>query len=103
VIATIPTGQYPWELVITRDGKKVFVSNTYSDTVSVIDTGTHAVIATIPTGHGPFISQISPDQTKLYVSDTRSTTVTVIDIASLTVQEIIPDVGMQPFDMTFGP
>ena len=63
----------------------------------------HAVIATIPTGHGPFISQISPDQTKLYVSDTRSTTVTVIDIASLTVLSIIPNVGMQPFDMTFGP
>jgi YVTN family beta-propeller protein len=103
VIATIPTGQYPWELVITADGTKAFVSNTYSDTVSVINTATHAVLATIPAGHGPFISQITPDQTKLYVSDTRSTTVTVINISSLTVAATIANVGMQPFDMTFGP
>jgi YVTN family beta-propeller protein len=37
------------------------------------------------------------------VSDTRSTTVTAIDIATLTVLSIIPSVGNQPFDMTFGP
>jgi YVTN family beta-propeller protein len=37
------------------------------------------------------------------VSNARTTTVTVIDIPSLTVSATVPDVGSQPFDMTFGP
>jgi YVTN family beta-propeller protein len=94
---------WPWELLISADGTKVFVTNTNSDSVSVINTATHTVTAVIPTGHGPFISQISPDQTKEYVSNARDTTVTVIDIPSLTVIATIPGVGSQPFDMAFGP
>ena len=104
VIATIPTGGvWPSELVTTADGTKCFVVNRNSDNVSVIDTATGSVSTIIQVGHRPFISRISPDQTKLYVSDTRSTTVTVINISSLTVAATIANVGMQPFDMTFGP
>ncbi len=46
---------------------------------------------------------VSPDETKIYVSNSRDTTVTVLDIPSLTVFDTIADVGLQPFDIAFGP
>ena len=80
-----------------------FVSNSKSGTVSVIDTATQQVIKTLVTGEGPFFSVINPQGNKLYVSDSRDTTVAVIDIPSLTVLRTIPDVGLSPFDLVFGP
>ena len=41
---------------------------------------------------------IHPNGTRFYVSNSNDTTVSVIDIPSLTVLDIIPDVGSYPFD-----
>jgi hypothetical protein len=37
------------------------------------------------------------------VSNAKDTTVTVIDIPSLNVLRTIRNIGMQPFDLDFGP
>jgi YVTN family beta-propeller protein len=54
VAAFIPVGTRPWGLGITRDGKKLYVANGVSDTVSVIDTASQKVVATIPVEKGPW-------------------------------------------------
>jgi YVTN family beta-propeller protein len=94
----------PWQILITKDGTRAFVSNSGSGTVSVIDTGTQQVIQTLTTGPGPFWSVTNPAQNKLYVSDSLGTTVMVFDISSLTASELteIPNVGSSPFDLVFG-
>jgi YVTN family beta-propeller protein len=54
VVATIPVGQRPWNMALTRDGAKLYVANGRSDSVSVIDTATNARIKDIPVGKTPW-------------------------------------------------
>jgi YVTN family beta-propeller protein len=54
VTATIPVGQRPWNMGITKDGGKLYVANGRSDSVSVIDTAKNAVVKTIPVGKTPW-------------------------------------------------
>ena len=54
VAAFIPVGIRPWGLGITRDGKKLYVANGVSESVSVIDTASQKVVATIPVGKAPW-------------------------------------------------
>ena len=53
VSATIVTGKGAHGVVVSRDGKRVFIANTFADTVSVIDTATHKVLRDITVGKGP--------------------------------------------------
>ena len=80
----------PWQILITKDGTRAFVSNSGSGTVSVIDTDD-------ATGHPdahyrtrPILSQLvtNPEQNKLYVSDSQGTIVMVCTISSLTSLEL---------------
>ncbi len=73
----------PFVIAFTPDGTRGYVTNIFSDTVSVIDTDPastdyHKVVSTI-TGLGkrPFVIAITPDGTRAYV--TRGTSVLVID------------------------
>ena len=50
VVGTIPVPKGPHGLVITPNGRKVYVSSDGASTVSVIDTGSDRVIATIEVG-----------------------------------------------------
>ena len=53
VIATIPVGQRPRGITVSRDGRRVFVANSNSDNVSVIDAASLRVIDTLPAGIDP--------------------------------------------------
>jgi YVTN family beta-propeller protein len=50
----VPVGRRPWGIAVTADGKKLYVANGVSDSVSVIDTATQKVVATIPVEKGPW-------------------------------------------------
>src|SRR5262245_10364632 len=68
VVGTITVGTNPTMVVISRDGSKVFVGNTVSKTVSVIDpANTNAPPGSIPLAEEPSSLALSPDGTKLYV------------------------------------
>jgi YVTN family beta-propeller protein len=72
-VAVIPLGESclcvnPNGIAISRDGTRVFVSNFWSNSVSVVDTGSRSVIATIPTLSNPTSLAVSPDGSRLYVS-----------------------------------
>ncbi|HYL98529.1 MAG TPA: YncE family protein [Blastocatellia bacterium] len=51
--AKIAVGRDPNWIAVRSDGRYLFVSNTSSDSVSVIDAKTDQVVATVPTGHAP--------------------------------------------------
>jgi YVTN family beta-propeller protein len=102
-VKTLTVELKPWQVVITDDGTTAFITNAGSNTVSVIDTASRKIIKTIVVGVGPFFLAIHPDGEKLYVSNAKDTTVTVIDIPSLNVLRTIRNIGMQPFDLDFGP
>ena len=76
VSATIPVGSDPSGVVVSPDGRYVYVTNfgspfdqTATDTVSVIDTATNTVTATIPVGSDPDGVAVSPDGTHVYVTN----------------------------------
>ena len=53
VISTIKVGKKAHGVVVSDDGKSVYVTNTIDNTVSVIDVASQKVIHTIPVGKGP--------------------------------------------------
>lgn len=53
VVANIPVGEFPEDLVVNLAGTFVYVSNEGGDTVSVISTATNKVVATVIVGSNP--------------------------------------------------
>ena len=95
-LAEIPVGVEPQNVAITPNGQRVYVSNTVSGTVSVIDTASRQVISTILAGTEPYGIALTPNGTKLYVANARSNDVSVIDTATNAVTRTINGVGNEP-------
>jgi YVTN family beta-propeller protein len=53
VVATIVVGKGAHGVVTSNDGKFIYVTNMFENTVSVIDNGTNVVIATVPVAQTP--------------------------------------------------
>jgi YVTN family beta-propeller protein len=83
----IRVGAKPEGVVISPDGSRVYVANSGSRSVSVVDTATARVVATIPVSTNPTALALSPDGTRLYVA---AASLNVIDTASNTVAATIP-------------
>jgi len=73
----------------TSTSGRVFVVNTGSNSVSVIDDGSGAVIASIPVGERPIRVVASSDGQKVYVSNFHDASISVIDAVNLAVTATI--------------
>ncbi|MGW2587711.1 YncE family protein, partial [Streptomyces virginiae] len=78
-----------------------YVANSFSDTVSVIDTRSNMVRATIPVGTGPRGVAVAPYGSRIYVTNSTSDDVSVIDNQTNTVIEIFR-VGDSPIGIAIG-
>ena len=85
VVATIAVGTRPYELVVSPDNSTVYVVDSGSNEVSVIDAATNTVKTTIPVGKGPEFTAITPDGKTLYVTNYNDASISVISTASNTV------------------
>jgi YVTN family beta-propeller protein len=94
VVATITVGQGAEGLALSPHGL-LYVCNTGSASVSVIDTGTNAVVATVGVGQNPTKVAMSPEGTHAYVINYVDNTVSVIRVADHTNIATIP-VSKQP-------
>jgi YVTN family beta-propeller protein len=77
VVATVPTGFFPWTIAVTPDGTRAYVANFNRNTVSVIDTVTNSLLTTIPRVNNTYGLRglaISPDGTRVYVPHLLNTT-----------------------------
>ena len=86
LVTRIPVEISPYELVLSKDGRRLFVSNWSSNSVSVIDTETNRVIATIRVGANPNDMALAADG-RLFVACSNDNTVHVIDTRRLVVTE----------------
>ena len=102
VVATIPVGSGPTGVAFNEDNGFVYVANTNSNTVSVINPATNTVVATIPVGSTPLGVAFNADNGFMYVTNANSNTVSVINPATNTVTATIP-VGSQPRGVAFNP
>lgn len=81
---------------------KIFVPNTSSNTVSVIDGNTNNVISTIPVGGGPADLGFDTGNNMVYVPNRSDNTVSVINATTNTVVATIP-VGVSPVKVAILP
>jgi YVTN family beta-propeller protein len=80
----------------------VYVTNSASNTVSVVDAATDRVTATIAVGLKPWSVAVSPDGFTAYVSDSGSADVSVIDTRTHKVRATVA-VGERPCDLRVSP
>jgi YVTN family beta-propeller protein len=79
----------PFDAVVTADNQ-IWVLNSGSNDLSVINPETQAGIAHIDVGHNPRGMALSADGSSIYVNNNLSGTVSVIDTASRSVAEEFP-------------
>ncbi len=60
---------YLGDMVLSKDGKKLYVVDQIGFRMLVIDTDTERILANIPTGRYPFGICLSPDESKVYVAN----------------------------------
>lgn len=101
-VATVGVGQHPAHVIPDRDGKRVFVTDSKSNSVSVIDLAAGKIVKTIPTGGFPHGLRLSPDGQQLFVANVEDGSVSVIDVGTLEEQARIP-VGKAPVQVGFTP
>lgn len=97
-------------LALSPDGAFLYVANTTSDSVSVINTTTFGTVAIIPVGMEPVSVAVKPDGSELWVSNHVSDSVSVIDLSVSsptlfrvveTIQDLDAD-GVSQFDEPVG-
>ncbi len=106
-----PSFMSPHASPIATDGGRVFVANTPSDTVDVIDVETRKILARVPVGVDPVSVAVRPDGKEIWVSNHVSDSVSVIDAdrasptylrVIATVQEFDPETRATRFDEPVG-
>jgi len=105
VIATIPVGENPIDIIASNESGKVYVTNSGSNSISIIDSKTNEVIESIPVGSTPQgLGQIFHNETNdrsgpavatVYVVNTASDTVSAINGNTNKVIDTI-HVGKEP-------
>jgi YVTN family beta-propeller protein len=99
VVATVPVGVSPQGVVANPAGTAVYVANTESNDVTVINTATRAT-TTIPAGNGPVGIAVHPNGRRIYVANADH--VLVIDRATNTIIDKIVS-GTRPIALAVHP
>jgi len=89
VIARWPSGEHPCEMVLSKNGKILFVANANDNTVTVLDTQTgrslQSLWATLfpnsPRGATPNSLALSPDEKTLFVANANINAIAVFDVS----------------------
>ncbi|MEU1629916.1 hypothetical protein ABZ746_32425 [Streptomyces sp. NPDC020096] len=88
VIARTRVGRTPWQVALSPDGARVYVTGANADTVTVIDTADNTVLRTVRVNHPP--TGITATESTIWVSANASSTVDAIDARTLSVLASTP-------------
>lgn len=102
LVKLLKSGSDPEQFDVSRDGRKLYISNEDSATLSVVDVASGAVEASVPVGKEPEGVRLSPDGRWIVVTSESGNAVYVIDAATMKVARSIP-VGKRPRDVAFAP
>ncbi len=81
VVKTVQTGEWPNYAVFSGDGRRLYVSNARSGTVSELDTRDWSVLRDVAAGKEPEHLALAPkDDSRLYVVDVAAGAVAAVDL-----------------------
>lgn len=98
----ITVGPHPAHVVIDRQGRTAYVSDSADNAVYVADLARQTVVQKVATGRYPHGLRPSPDGRELYVANVKDGTVSVIDLAGGQEAARLP-VGKSPVQVGFTP
>lgn len=99
---TSPVAGVTFDVTSVYTGPAIYVTQSNSNDVLVVNLTTRLAEFTIPVGISPSDIAISPDESRVYVTNTSSGTVSVIDTATNTVSGSVT-VGGGPAAVDFSP
>ena len=102
VTATIPVGSAPFGVAVDDRTGDIFVTNSGSNNVSVLNPSGPNPIKSIPVGTDPLGVAYDPVDSEIYVANNGSDNVSVISDSTLTVVATIP-VGANPTGVAVDP
>lgn len=95
-------GANPNSLIVTRDNRRLFVANSGSDHLTMIDRVT-VVPSTIATGRNPVALALSRGEKELWVANNGDHTISVVDTRRLREVASFPSGGTGPTRLAFNP
>ena len=101
-IKTVPVGQRPRGITMTKDGSEILVCASDDDTIQIIDPKTLRVVGDLPSGPDPETMALHVSGNPLYVSNENDNMVTVIDVNTRKMLTQIPT-GVEPEGMAVSP
>ncbi len=87
-VASAPTGNLPYDLLISKDGSRLYVSNIAGETVDVLDSNTLKTLLSARVGGNNGEMALSDDG-RLFVACSKGNSVAVLDAATLRMRESI--------------
>lgn len=102
LVKTIPIGQRPRGIVLSKDQQQLYIATSDDDTLQVIDIKSLKPVGTLPSGEDPETFAMTPNGDQLFVSNEDDSQITVIDIKQGKAVKTIP-VGIEPEPITVSP
>jgi YVTN family beta-propeller protein len=104
IVATVRVGVSPAQMAVSPDRRSVYIANTGSDTVSVLNTANNTIARTIalPRGTRPLDVAVEPKGRYLYTADGGTNRVSVLDTGTGRVVASVR-VGTQPLGVAVAP
>ncbi len=102
LVRLLKAGSDPEQFDISADGKRLFISNEDTSTLSVLNVASGALEATVPVGHEPEGVRVSPNGRWVLVTNETGNSVSVLDAKSYAVAHTL-SVGQRPRDVAFTP
>ncbi|MDB6164715.1 MAG: hypothetical protein JWL98_2147 [Xanthomonadaceae bacterium] len=102
VATDIPVGKRPRGMVLSRDGKRLYVAAGNDDRIDVIDLAARRMIGTLPSGPDPERFAASPDGRTFYIANENDNSVSFLDLASGKIIHTVA-VGAEPEGMAVSP
>lgn len=102
LVRLLAAGSDPEQFDHDRLGRRLYVSNEDTASVTVVDIPTAAIITRIPVGHEPEGVRTSPNGEWVAVTSETDNTVSLIDTHLLELARTVP-VGARPRDLAYSP
>ena len=102
VLKTIPVGQRPRGIMLTKDGKYLLICASDEDSVQVLDVERREIVGELPSGPDPELLNIHPSGSPVYVANEDDNLLTVIDLADKKVLAEV-EVGVEPEGVGISP